>query len=58
MRRPTPLTKTLPVGLADRYASMRLEAASAYPLVFVVMIIPPVGMQVMAGRGSLAGDRR
>ena len=36
----TPMTKTLPVGLADSYASMRLEVASAYTLVFFVMIVP------------------
>lgn len=36
----TPLTKTLPVGLADAYASMRLEVASAYTLVFFVMLVP------------------
>ena len=36
----TPLTKTLPVGLADSYASMRLEIGSAYTIVFFVMIIP------------------
>ncbi|RAI02245.1 ABC transporter permease [Acuticoccus sediminis] len=36
----TPMTKTLPVGLADSYASMRLEIASAYTLIFFVMIIP------------------
>lgn len=36
----TPLTKTLPVGLADAYASMRLEIASAYTIVFFIMIIP------------------
>lgn len=55
----TPLTKTLPVGLADSYASMRLEVASAYTLVFFIMIIPLlVGMQMMAGRGSLSGGRR
>jgi putative spermidine/putrescine transport system permease protein len=49
----TPLTKTLPVGLADSYASMRLEVASAYTLVFFVMIIPLlVAMQVMAGSGE------
>jgi len=36
----TPFTKTLPVGLADSYASMRLEVASAYTLVFFVMIVP------------------
>ncbi len=36
----TPLTKTLPVGLADSYASMRLEIGSAYTLVFLLMILP------------------
>lgn len=36
----TPLTKTLPVGLADAYASMRLEVASAYTLIFFILIIP------------------
>jgi putative spermidine/putrescine transport system permease protein len=45
----TPLTKTLPVGLADSYASMRLEIASAYTLVFFVMIIPLLaGLQMFA----------
>ncbi len=36
----TPFTKTLPVGLADAYASLRLEIASAYTLVFFVMVVP------------------
>jgi putative spermidine/putrescine transport system permease protein len=36
----TPLTKTLPVGLADSYASMRLEIGSAYTITFFFMIIP------------------
>lgn len=36
----TPLTKTLPVGLADSYASMRLEIGAAYTFIFLVMIIP------------------
>ena len=36
----TPLTKTLPVGLADSYASMRLEIGSAYTVVFLIMLIP------------------
>jgi putative spermidine/putrescine transport system permease protein len=36
----TPLTKTLPVGLADAYASLRLEVGSAYTLVFFIMIVP------------------
>ena len=35
-----PYLKTLPVGLADSYASMRLEIASAYTLIFFVMIVP------------------
>ena len=45
----TPLTKTLPVGLADAYASLRLEVGSAYTLVFFVMIVPLlVAIQVLA----------
>ncbi|MFH1343621.1 MAG: ABC transporter permease subunit [Pseudomonadota bacterium] len=45
----TPLTKTLPIGLADSYASMRLEVASAYTLIFFVMIIPLLmAMQMFA----------
>jgi putative spermidine/putrescine transport system permease protein len=36
----TPFTKTLPVGLADSYASMRLEIGSAYTLIFLLLIIP------------------
>jgi putative spermidine/putrescine transport system permease protein len=36
----TPLTKTLPVGLADSYASMRLEVSSAYTLIFLGLILP------------------
>ena len=36
----TPFNKTLPVGLADAYASLRLEIASAYTLVFFIMIVP------------------
>ena len=49
----TPLTKTLPVGLADSYASMRLEVASAYTLVFFVMIVPLlVALQLFGQAGS------
>lgn len=36
----TPFTRTLPVGLADSYASMRLEIGSAYTVVFLVLIVP------------------
>lgn len=49
----TPLTQTLPVGLADSYASMRLEIGSAYTLVFLVMIVPLlVALQWAAGRAE------
>tara|TARA_R110001583_G_scaffold152416_1_gene304253 strand:- start:39204 stop:40028 length:825 start_codon:yes stop_codon:yes gene_type:complete len=45
----TPLTKTLPVGLADAYASMRLEIGSAYTLIFFVLIVPLlIAMQAFA----------
>jgi len=49
----TPLTTTLTVGLADSYASMRLEIASAYTLVFLLMLVPLlVGLQWLAARGD------
>jgi putative spermidine/putrescine transport system permease protein len=51
----TPLTKTLPVGLADAYASMRLEIASAYTVVFLLMIIPLlILLQLVARRPGAA----
>ena len=47
----TPLTQTLPVGLADSYASMRLEIGSAYTIVFFFMIVPLlVALQWLAAR--------
>src|SRR5262249_59328143 len=52
----TPLNKTLPVGLADAYASLRLEIASAYTLVFFVMVVPLLlAMQAMSGSGVERG---
>ena len=46
----TPLTRTLPVGLADSYASMRIEIGSAYTLVFFAVVLPVLGlMQLLAG---------
>jgi putative spermidine/putrescine transport system permease protein len=36
----TPFTRTLPVGLADSYASMRLEIGAAYTVVFLALIVP------------------
>ena len=51
----TPLTQTLPVGLADTYASLRLEVGSAYTLVFFVIIIPLlVAMQWASNAASRA----
>ena len=51
----TPLTKTLPVGLADSYASMRLEIGSAYTIVFFFMIVPLLLLlQRFAGLGAAA----
>ena len=45
----TPMTKDITCGLADSYASMRLEVASAYTLVFFVMIVPLlIAMQLLA----------
>jgi putative spermidine/putrescine transport system permease protein len=53
----TPLTKTLPVGLADAYASMRLEIASAYTLIFFIMIIPLlIAMQMLSDRERRSGS--
>ncbi len=53
----TPTTKTLPVGLADAYASLRLEVGSAYTLIFFVLIVPLlVLMQRAAGDGPRRRD--
>jgi putative spermidine/putrescine transport system permease protein len=47
----TPFTRTLPVGLADAYASLRIEVGSAYTLIFFALIVPLlVAMQVLAAR--------
>lgn len=49
----TPLNKTLPVGLADAYASLRFEIGSAYTLVFFIMIVPLLlAMQYIGQSGS------
>jgi putative spermidine/putrescine transport system permease protein len=54
----TPLTKTLPVGLADSYASMRLEIGSAYTLIFLLMILPLlIALQTLGGFGEKKTER-
>jgi len=54
----TPLTRTLPVGLADSYASMRIEIGSAYTLVFLLVVLPLLWLmqfseQLLAKRYSI-----
>jgi putative spermidine/putrescine transport system permease protein len=46
----TPLTPTLPVGLADAYASLRIVVGSAYTLVFFVIIVPLLVALLWASR--------
>lgn len=48
----TPLNKTMPIGLANAYASMRLEVGSAYTVVFFIMIIPLLIALQLYGRPS------
>lgn len=48
----TPMTKTLPVGLADAYASLRLEVGSAYTLIFFLMIVPLLVLMQRVGVNS------
>ena len=52
----TPMTKTLPVGLADAYASLRLEVGSAYTLIFFLLIVPL--LVLMQRLGVNAPDKR
>lgn len=50
----TPLTMTLPVGLFEAYASLRLEIASAYTVIFFLLVIPClVAMQYLGREGSV-----
>lgn len=50
----TPLTRTLPVGLADSYASARIEVGSAYTLIFFLVVLPAL-WAMQATVGWLAG---
>lgn len=55
----TPFTRTLPVGLADAYTALRAEMASAYTLIFFVMIVPLLSaMQWAANRADRMGRTR
>ena len=46
----TPLTQTLPVGLADAYASLRIEIGSAYTIVFFILVVPLLVLFQRLGR--------
>lgn len=46
----SPFTPTLPVGLADAYASLRIEVGSAYTLIFFVLIVPLLVAMQLLGR--------
>ncbi len=49
----TPLNTTLPVGLFESYASLRLEIASAYTVIYFIIIIPClIAMQYFGKEGS------
>jgi putative spermidine/putrescine transport system permease protein len=55
----TPLTMTLPVGLFTSYASLRLEVASAFTTIFLVLIVPlllVIERLGMARHEELAGN--
>jgi putative spermidine/putrescine transport system permease protein len=55
----TPYTKTLPVGLADAYASMRIEIGSAYTILFFLMTLPLlVAMQWLGVDATSAASRK
>ncbi|WP_404935555.1 ABC transporter permease [Paraburkholderia sp. DHOC27] len=60
----TPEMKTLPVGLADTYASLRIEIGSAYTILFFIMTMPLLvamqwlGVDVTGQRSASAKRRR
>ena len=54
----TPDTKTLPVGLADTYASLRIEVGSAYTILFFVMTMPLLVAMQWLGVDMPSADAR
>jgi putative spermidine/putrescine transport system permease protein len=51
----TPLNRTLPIGLADSYASARIEIGSAYTLIFFIVVLP--SLWAMQSLAALLGPR-
>lgn len=55
----TPLTQTMPVGLAVAYTNSRLELGSAYTILFFIMIVPLLlAMQLWGNPTRNPGERR
>jgi putative spermidine/putrescine transport system permease protein len=54
----TPLTQTLPVGLADAYASMRIEVASAYTVIFFIILTPILVLMQACGTNGIGAFNR
>jgi putative spermidine/putrescine transport system permease protein len=54
----TPEMKTLPVGLADTYASLRIEVGSAYTILFFAMTMPLLVAMQRLGGGQVELMRR
>ncbi len=52
----TPFTQTLPVGLADAYASLRIEVGSAYTVIFFILIVPLLVALQRVGRAPRSGS--
>jgi putative spermidine/putrescine transport system permease protein len=54
----TPTTQTLPVALAVAYTNSRIELASAYTILFFVMIVPLLITMQLWGNPARALERR
>jgi putative spermidine/putrescine transport system permease protein len=55
----TPFTRTLPIGLADVYASSRLEICGAFTLIFFTLIVPLLlAIQSTQSSAALLGSSR
>jgi putative spermidine/putrescine transport system permease protein len=52
----TPLTMTMPVGLYEAYASLRLEIGSAYTTIFLVLAIPLMALVQHFGGERVEGS--
>jgi putative spermidine/putrescine transport system permease protein len=51
----TPLTMTMPVGLYESYASLRLEIGSAYTTLFLLFTLPLMALIQYLGSEKVEG---